>query len=133
MLSPGLVSYQVSNFAAPCHPASSSLPSIVIGPAARWMRVTCCDGGASAAKSGQTGDSSRKTASEFLIDTCRRPPREKVSATNVFVVSHESFRSLWRRGHESVAGMLLSRYPPPAHLNRELPRSRSHHFAHHEN
>src|SRR5437879_4866324 len=97
MLSPGFVSYHVSNFAAPCHPASSSFPSIVIGPAARLMRVTCCDGGVSAAASEQTGDSNRTTAREFLIATCRRSPRQKVSATNVFVAWHEWFRSLWRR------------------------------------
>src|SRR3954471_16680506 len=36
-LSPGLVSYHVSDFRAFCHPASARSPSIVIGPVARRM------------------------------------------------------------------------------------------------
>src|SRR5687767_4055359 len=39
LLSPGLVSYQVVTFVAPCQPASERFPSIAIGPAARVMAI----------------------------------------------------------------------------------------------
>jgi threonine/homoserine/homoserine lactone efflux protein len=38
-LSPGFVSYQVSTFVAPFHPASERSPSITMGPVARVMWI----------------------------------------------------------------------------------------------
>src|SRR4051794_6318275 len=61
MLSPGLVSNHVSEVSAPCHPGSDRSPSMVIGPAARWMVSVL---GASAAST-EEAMKRRRTSSRY--------------------------------------------------------------------
>src|SRR5437762_11117120 len=97
MLSPGLVSYHVSNFVALCHPASERSPSTTIAPPARLMSMGGSESSAPNAGIEAHSRAMSSRARQFTVDylrhhqyECFRIGRPKVAEVSFGMVNNSA-------------------------------------------